>query len=291
MLLNKLEKLGIIKPPDFLISNTHYLTLMGSHAYQVWTKDSDYDIYGFCIPKKEIIFPHTAGYIAGFGTKPNGFEQWLASHVIDPNTDKEYDITVYNIIKYFQLVMENNPNMIDSLFTSEDCVLHATQIGRLVRDNRHIFLHKGCWHKFRGYSFAQWKKIKKEHPIGKRAELVEKYGWDIKFGYHLIRLLDECVEILEEGNLTLGRNAEYYKAIRAGAIPLTEVEKRFYALQETLEKLYHESKLQYQPDESKIKNLLLKCLEIHYGSLDKCIVQVGKEEEILRKIKELVKDY
>lgn len=163
MLLGKLEKLKVIHPPDFLVSNTHYLTLMGSHAYRVNTPKSDFDVYGWCIPKKEIIFPHTAGYINGFGTKPQNFEQWLGEHIIDPNTGKEYDLTVYNIVKYLQLVMENNPNMLDSIFTSEDCVLHCTGIGRIVKDNRKLFLHKGCWHKFRGYSFAQWKKIKSKN--------------------------------------------------------------------------------------------------------------------------------
>ena len=39
-----------------------------------------------------------------------------------------------------------------------------------------------------------------------------------------------------------------------------------------LTKLYEESTIPYEPDEQKIKTLLLSCLEHHYGSLDKCIV-------------------
>lgn len=35
MLLQKLEKRGLIQPPAWLPANTMYLTIMGSHAYGV----------------------------------------------------------------------------------------------------------------------------------------------------------------------------------------------------------------------------------------------------------------
>lgn len=71
---------------------------------------------------------------------------------------KEWDLSIFNIVKYFELLRENNPNMIDSLFTPENCVIHCTQIGRMVRDNRRLFLSKKCWKKFRGYAHASLKK-------------------------------------------------------------------------------------------------------------------------------------
>lgn len=55
-----------------------------------------------------------------------------------------------------------------------------------------------------------------------------------------------------------------------------------------IEKLYNESKLPYSPDENKIRELLLSCLEEHYGNLNNCIVREDKTREILRQIKELV---
>ncbi len=57
-------------------------------------------------------------------------------------------MTVYPIVKYFRLLMDNNPNIIDSLFVPRNCVLYSTKVGEMVRENRHIFLHKGCWAKF-----------------------------------------------------------------------------------------------------------------------------------------------
>ena len=68
---------------------------------------------------------------------------------------KQYDVSIFNIVKYFQLCMDNNPNIIDSLFTPINCVLHSTQVGELVRERRKIFLHKGSYHKFLGYAHSQ----------------------------------------------------------------------------------------------------------------------------------------
>lgn len=55
--------------------------------------------------------------------------------------------------------MENNPNMCDSLFVPQRCVLFASKIGQMVRDNRKLFLHKGSYHKFRGYAYASLNKL------------------------------------------------------------------------------------------------------------------------------------
>ncbi len=34
--------------------------------------------------------------------------------------------------------------MIDSLFTPWRCVMHPTQVGEVMRENRKLFLHKGA---------------------------------------------------------------------------------------------------------------------------------------------------
>ena len=154
--IQQLTKRGLISPPSFLPQNVHYETLMGSIAYGVAGDASDTDIYGFCIPQKDNIFPHLKGEILGFGTQTKRFEQYQQHHVIDKDNKKEYDLTIYSIIKYFQLCLENNPNILDSLFTPQFCVLHITQVGNLVRENRKLFLHRGCWPKFKGYSFPYY---------------------------------------------------------------------------------------------------------------------------------------
>ena len=157
--IQKLCDKGLIKPPSWLSSNVMFETIMGSVAYGVSSDTSDMDLYGYCMPSKFLVFPHLAGEIPGFGTELKRFEQFQIHHVNCPDEmggkGRVYDIQVYSIIKYFQLCMGCNPNMVDSLFTPLECILFQTQgVGAMVRENRKMFLHQGAWHTFKGYAYS-----------------------------------------------------------------------------------------------------------------------------------------
>jgi uncharacterized protein len=290
--VRKLKESGLISPPSFVPHNIHYETIMGSVAYGVSADTSDMDIYGFCVPPKDMIFPHLAGEILGFGRQINRFEQYQQHHILDKSAlagaGRTYDITIYSIVKYFQLCMENNPNMIDSLFTPANCVLHITKLGNMVRENRRIFLHKGAWHKFKGYAYSQLHKMTTKDPIGQRKKIIETYGYDVKFAYHVVRLLNEVEQILIEGDIDLQRNREQLKSIRRGEWKESDIREYFAAKEKDLEKLYLESTLPYSPDEAKIKKLLLECLEEHYGNLSDAIITPDKATEALREIQNIL---
>jgi len=81
--VDKLLKLKLIIPPKHLKGSIQYETMVGSISYGVSTNISDIDIYGFCIPPKEMIFPHLAGCIPGFGKQQKNFEQYQQHHIID----------------------------------------------------------------------------------------------------------------------------------------------------------------------------------------------------------------
>lgn len=256
-------------PPPWLPNAVVYEVITGSYAYGVSSDTSDMDVVGFCIPKKETIFPHLAGEIEGFGIKKDRFNTWTQHHIVTDT--KQYDLTIHSIVRYFQLCMENNPNMIDTLFVPPNCVLYSSAVGELVRDNRKLFLHKGCWHKFKGYAFSQLHKCELRTPKegSKRSADVEKFGFDVKFAYHVVRLLVEVEQILQEGDLDLQRGKEQLKAIRAGEYSFEQIKSFFNEKEKYLEQLYQDSKLPYSPDEDAIKTVLLNCLESHYGSLEK----------------------
>ena len=55
-----------------------------------------------------------------------------------------------------------------------------------------------------------------------------------------------------------------------------------------LEDVRTRSPLPARPNEEAVRDLLLKCLEAHYGSLDKCVVVPGRAEGLLRQIKEMI---
>lgn len=259
MNVNKLlENMNKGSMPKWLPDSIQYLGYTGSHAYGTNHKQSDYDIVGFCIPPKEIVFPHLRGEIEGFGRKKKRFRQWEVQH-------SEYDITIYSLPVYFSLVMENNPNMIDSLFLPENCIIYMSHIGKKVVDKRHMFLHKGAFHRFKGYAYSQLHKIETKTPKGKRKELIEKHGYDVKYAMHLVRLLNECEQILLNGDLDLLLNREQLKSILRGEWTIENIKEYFRNKEMLLEKLYVESSLPYQPDEEKIRMFLADLLNEFYG--------------------------
>lgn len=176
MILHELVQHGKIHPPKWLPDNTQMLGYAGSAAYGVSNDTSDMDCFGFCIPPKEIVFPFTdGGRIYGFGTQEQRFRVWSEHHVVVPDQKRVMDFAIYNIVDFFHLAMENNPNILDVLFLPRRCILHTTKIAEHVRENRRLFLHKGAMAKLRGYAYSGLNKLKGKHTICEFLKLCEKY--------------------------------------------------------------------------------------------------------------------
>lgn len=281
--------------PNHVRDGIQYEVVMGSVAYGVSSDNSDMDIYGFSIPPKEIIFPNLRGEILGFDDYEIQFSQFQKHHVKDISAlggkGRIYDLSIYSIIKFFRLLMDNNPNIIDSLFVPESCILFATPIANKIRENRKLFLHKGCWSTFKGYAYGQMHKIRTKKPQGKRKTIVEQFGYDVKFAYHVVRLLNEVEQLLVEGNLDLTRNSEQLKEIRRGEWSLDYLEKYFKRKESDLESYYLKSALPELPKVDLIRSLLIESLELHFGELGNLINQDGKAHITLSKIQDILKEY
>ena len=273
--------------PDFVVQNSQYEVIMGSTAYGVSSDSSDQDLYGFTMPPKGDLFPHLHGYICGFDELPKPFEQFQ-KHAIKTNSGENFDITSYSISKYFRLLAQCNPNIIDSLFVPERCIVHVSPLARRVRDHRHLFVHKGCWQTFKGYAYTQLHKIRTKKPIGSRVKIVEEFGYDVKFAYHVVRLLNEAKQLLAEGTVDLEANREQLKAIRRGEWSLAELERYCKEQEANLEKLYVSSQLPVAPDMDKIKQLLFSCLEEYYGSLKDAVDTQIQYQNLIRDMKNLL---
>lgn len=96
----------------------------------------------------------------------------------------------------------------------------------------------------------------KANPV--RQESIEKFGYDVKFGYHVVRLILECEQILVEHDLDIERNSDILKSIRRGEWALPQLEEWFAKKEKSLEEVYHSSTLQYVPDEAAIKSVLME---------------------------------
>lgn len=289
------QKKLLPKPPEFLADAIQYEVIMGSVAYGVSNDSSDMDIYAFAIPPKEMMFPHLRGEIPGFDACSVQFEQYQQHHIHDNDAlgskGRVYDITVYAIAKYFRLLADNNPNIIDSLYVPDNCVLYASPIGEMLRERRQLFLHKGCWAKFKGYAYGQMHKIRTKQPEGKRKTLVDEFGYDVKFAYHVVRLLGEVEQLLLHGDMDLQRDAEQMKAIRRGEWSLMQLEDYFKHKEADLERVYLASALPAKADTTAIRQLLTDCLEQHFGSISTVISQPHAAERALSDIQKVLQHY
>ena len=97
---------------------------------------------GICIPPEE--------YRLGF---LNNFEQ----SEFRPHENGES--VIYDIRKFFKLAADNNPNILELLWTAEEDILEIDSRGELLRKNREAFLSKKCLYTYRGYAVSQLKRI------------------------------------------------------------------------------------------------------------------------------------
>lgn len=123
---------------------------------------------------------------------------------------------------------------------------------------------------------------------GKRFELRKRFTSDTKYLYHIARLLLQVEQIMAEGDLDLQRHREQLKSIRRGEWTIQQVKDWAATKEKQLEQLYHDSKLRHTPDEPAIRQLLLDCLETHYGSLADAVVDPDAATTALRQIKEII---
>lgn len=109
--------------------------------------------------------------------------------------------------------------------------------------------------------YQNWKKTRN----AKRSELEEKYGYDTKHAYHLVRLIRMCREVLTTGKVIVKRpDREELLAIRNGAWTYEQLiefaEKEDIALNE----LYNTtSVLPKVPNKEKLDKLCISLVEEH----------------------------
>lgn len=264
--VKKVTKNGLFKPEHPFVEDTVYEVIMGSMAYGVSDNNSDMDIYAVAVPAQTMVFPHLAGHIHGFGPSAPNWEGQQKHHM--QLNGKEYDVNIYSLIPYFQLCYENNPNMLDSLFVPDRCVLVANDVGQHMRQHRKLFLSKRIADKMRGYAFGEFKKLEKEYneeSNPKRYASYVEFGYDVKSAYHVVRLMLEAEMALVEGDLDLEYHREHLKFIRRGGYTLKELHEWWNAKDKELMLVKDKSSLPVKADPERLRLLLLECLELHFG--------------------------
>lgn len=289
-LIQELEQQKLITPPYWLPANIGYLVIGGSESYGYSIDTSDKDIFGFCLPPRHVLFPWENGIIPGYGTQQVVFNDYENHHVKDERSQKQYDIKIYNIVKFAELLRQGNPNILDILFVPDNCILHITKSGIHLRNNRKLFLSKASVNKFVGFAWSHFKSMGTTKKEGKRAELVAKFGYDVKDLACCFRIVSCLENILVTGDHNIQLCKDQCKAIRRGEWTLDQGKNWFGEKLESIEKAKHNSPLPDQVDELATKKVLIECLELHYGRLDSVIHTPERSKQMLREIAKIISE-
>jgi uncharacterized protein len=111
--------------------------ISGSKAYGLNMPGSDTDIKGiFVLPQDQFYGLQYTGQVS----------------------NETNDIVFYEIGRFMELLLRNNPNIIELLGTTKECILHRDPIMDLIKTED--FLSKRCQDSFAKYAFSQIKKAR-----------------------------------------------------------------------------------------------------------------------------------
>ena len=114
------------------------------------------------------------------------------------------DLVMYSLRKYLHLAVKGNPTALLPLFAPEQDVLFANELGHELRAMRNRFLSQAAAQRFLGFMHHQREAlVNAGRGKPNRPELVEKYGYDVKYASHALRLALQGREIVQHGRLTL----------------------------------------------------------------------------------------
>ncbi|MFC4128874.1 DNA polymerase beta superfamily protein [Nocardia rhizosphaerae] len=225
---------------------------VGSGLHGVTTGNDDRDEMGVCIEAPTMTIPVT---------KDGGalFEQYVfrtqAEGVRSGSGD--LDLTVYSLRKWSALAAQGNPTVLLLAFLPESEIVIQTDIGRDIQAHPERWLSREVAKRFGGYLVSQRDQLlglkSKKHT--NRPELVEQYGFDSKFAYHMVRLGLQGVELLTTGRITLPipePDRTWLQELRRGEHTKEEALDRAADLLDQLNQLAETADLPPQPDRAEI---------------------------------------
>lgn len=186
---------------------------------------------------------------------------------------EEWDIVIYEVRKFVRMLAGCNPNVISLLWLEPNHYTKITSLGRLLIDNRHLFLSKAVHRTFSGYAYGQLKRMEhydtgkafKGYMGAKRKALVEKFSFDVKCAGHLIRLLRMGIEILSMGEVRVMRpEAPHLIEIKQGKYSLEDVKKEADHLFKMMDVALVRSDLPANVNQKAVAALLQELLFTHF---------------------------
>lgn len=178
---------------DIASQNTIMVTRTGSVMYGVNQDSSDNDFTGVCVEPPEVALGITP-------SKAQSFEQFIYSTAaVDQKTPPGgTDVTVYGLKKFIYLCAKGDPNAMALLFSPRDTRVIDSLWWSNVRRTQHLLVSRVSGERYQNYLKKQVAK-NLTYDQTSRPELVEKYGWDTKAGYHALRIAYQGYELMRKG--------------------------------------------------------------------------------------------
>lgn len=178
------------------------------------------------------------------------------------------DLQVYDLRKFFHLLVKGNPNVHVYLWLRPEHYLWNTFYGARIIMHRRAFLSSPCLDALCGYATAQFRKmgtgqLYAGYMGAKRKAQVERFGYDVKNAAHCIRLLHMGVELCTAGTLYSWRPDEEraeLMAIKRGEWPLDAVKARADELWAAYRRVEPDAGLPDHPDHDAINALLCEII-------------------------------
>ncbi len=224
---------------------------VGSGLHGVTTGADDRDEMGICIEPPEYVIGNAQFEQFQWRSKPEGVRSGPG----------DLDLVIYSLRKWSRLAAQGNPTVLLLLFVPDAEIVERTDIGADLQAHPERFLSRQVAARFGGYLKSQQNQLlglrAKKHT--NRPELVDAYGFDTKFAYHMIRLGLQGVELLTTGRITLPMpepDRTWLTELRNGEHTKDEALDRANALLDQLHTLADTADLPARPDRSALDRWL-----------------------------------
>lgn len=184
------------------------------------------------------------------------------------------DLVMYSLRKYLRLAAKGNPTALLPLYAPADAVLVMTPLGDEMRALAPKVLSQEAVRRFLGYMDAQRERLRgggKRNRVPNRPELIERYGYDVKYASHALRLALQGLEVARDGRLTLPMpepERARVLAVKSGAVAeVDEVLREIDDVQAQVEDLLATGRtaLPAQPDWDSIGTWSVSAHRRHWG--------------------------
>jgi uncharacterized protein len=184
----------------------------------------------------------------------------------------DIDRQIYSLRKFLQLASAGNPSIQLVLYAP---VIEKTKWGGTLRNLAPAFIGRHVIPRYRGYMMSQVMRMDGlkgsghgKRGGGKREELIDEHGYDVKFAMHAARLGFQCIELLTDWQLTLpiqGEPGEWLRAVRRGDISKVEWRKRVDTLDLKMAALLGDEKLPEGPNRYEIESYSIDTHRSYWG--------------------------